>query len=893
MSLLNKLTIKNLKLNKKRTIVTIIGIILSVSLVTAVAALYTSLIPSLINFEIREKGNFHVVFYDVPVSDLETFKNNREIEGLYLTQNVGYSNLKDAKSDDEKASYESRNEEKPYAYVKAFTKGSLENLSVKLVEGRLPENKNEIVIPTHLKTNGRVEMKVGENITLKVGRRIATDINYELDQDNPYQNKQAEKIVDTKEITYKIVGIIERPATNIESYSAPGYTFITCEDENDMKGKVDVYAKYTKYGTKHNEKITAGILGVSEETIKKMKSSSISEEEVEKIRKELEKEKYNIDQNDYLIMLETNPIKDSGIGGLGIVVGIVCGIIVFSSVFCIKNSFDISITEKIKQYGMLRSVGATKKQIKKNVFYEATILGIIGIPLGILAGLFAAWVLIIVSNYFLTGALMEETNVKLKFAFSWLAIGLAVVLGIVTIYLSALRSARKASKISPIDSIRNSADIKIKAKKLKKSKIINKLFGIGGDISYKNLKRNKKKYRTTVMSISVSVLVFIALSAFMKTAFYEVDKELNMSDYNLKLYFYGSEKNKELYQKVKETTKLSGILDCTICRHGAESFMLKQPKYNEEHMQEISKQYATPEDENEIPIGIVAINDEQYKKYIRDLGLKYEDIKDKCIFFDEMKISIWDEEKDKRIEHKIRRFTYSKGDIIKGNLKKGEEDINLEIGCITDKLPFGFNEEVYSSLLVVSDEFFDNHSINCRNYEVLFDAEDASKLQDEIDEVLKGYDTYNVYNIEEQATMTKNLYILIGIFLYGFIIVISLIGITNIFNTITTNMELRKQEFAMLKSIGMTENEFKRMIRLESLFMGVKALVFGIPIGIILSLVIFHFLEIEDSWIQMLPIGAVIISIVVVFLLISIIMRYSISKINKQNTIETIRNENI
>ena len=890
MSLLNKLTIKNLKLNKKRTIVTIIGIILSVSLVTAVAALYTSLIPSLINFEIREKGNFHVVFYDVPVSDLETFKNNREIEGLYLTQNVGYANLKDAKSDDEKASYESRNEEKPYAYVKAFTKGSLENLSVKLVEGRLPENKNEIVIPTHLKTNGRVEMKVGENITLKVGRRIATDINYELDQDNPYQitddNKQAEKIVDTKEITYKIVGIIERPASNVESYSAPGYTFITCEDENDMKGKVDVYAKYTKYGTKHNEKITAGILGVSEESIKKMNSSDISEEEFKKISKELENEKYHIAQNDYLIMLETNPIKDSGIGGLGIVVGIVCGIIVFTSVFCIKNSFDISITEKIKQYGMLRSVGATKKQIKKNVFYEATILGVIGIPLGILAGLFAAWVLIIVSNYFLTGALMVETNIKLKFAFSWLAIGLAVVLGIVTIYLSALRSARKASKISPIDSIRNSADIKIKAKKLKKSKIINKLFGIGGDISYKNLKRNKKKYRTTVMSISVSVLVFIALSAFMKTAFYEVDKELNMSDYNLKLYFYGSEKNKELYNKTKETTKLEGISNCTISRMSNYGLEINNFNYNEEY-----KKVMNINTENEESILIYSIDNEQYKKYVKDLGEKYDEIKDKVILFDNIKNNVWDEEKNKSVEHKMRKFKYNKGDVINGNLRN-EKSVSWEIGCIADDLPFGLKENTYNSMLIVSDEFFDEHSIDYRMCNVYFDAEDASKLQDNIDEVLKGYN-YNLYNIEEQVTMMKNLFILIGIFLYGFIIVISLIGITNIFNTITTNMELRKQEFAMLKSIGMTENEFKRMIRLESLFMGVKALAFGIPIGIILSLVIFHFLEIEDSWIQMLPIGAVIISIVVVFLLISIIMRYSISKINKQNTIETIRNENI
>ena len=139
----------------------------------------------------------------------------------------------------------------------------------------------------------------------------------------------------------------------------------------------------------------------------------------------------------------------------------------------------------------------------------------------------------------------------------------------------------------------------------------------------------------------------------------------------------------------------------------------------------------------------------------------------------------------------------------------------------------------------------------------------------------------------------SNLFTLVGIFLYGFIIVISLIGITNIFNTITTNMELRKQEFAMLKSVGMTTKEFNRMIRLESLFMGVKSLFFGIPIGIALSYIIYHFLSEESGIPYKLPIVAIIISIAVVFILISLIMKYSMSKINKQNTIETIRNENI
>lgn len=391
MDLLKQLTIKNLKLNKKRTAVTIIGIMLSVALITAVATMYSSGINSLIKFEKYQYGEFHVEYENVPISEITNFKNNRKIEDIYLTQSIGYAKI------------DSQNEGKPYAYVKAFTKSSLENLSVKLVEGKLPENDSEILIPTHLKTNGRMVLNVGDTITLDVGKRVNSD-GYELNQSNPFisedkteitenaetneiistENIQesSEKIIDAQTKTYKVVGIIERPATNIESYSAPGYTFITYLNDNEQNSNVDLYAKYTKNGVKEAYKITANIIGVDENLFEKyQKGMELSKDEFDKYSQEIEKAKYKITMNNYLIGLETDPIGASGIGGLGSVVAVICIIIVVTSVFCIKNSFDISITEKIKQYGMLRSIGATKKQIKRNVFYEATILGIIGIPL--------------------------------------------------------------------------------------------------------------------------------------------------------------------------------------------------------------------------------------------------------------------------------------------------------------------------------------------------------------------------------------------------------------------------------------------------------------------------------------------------------------------------------
>ena len=873
MSLLNKLTIKNLKLNKKRTIVTIIGIMLSVALITAVESIYSSGIKSLIKYETYEKGNYHTAFYNVPVSDMDIFKNNRNIETINITKNVGYAKI------------DSKNEYKPYVFIKAFTKDSLKKLSVKLVDGRLPENENEVVIPTHLKTNGRLFLNIGDSITLDIGKRIDNS-NYELNQNNPYQKndeKIGESIVETTSKTYKIVGIIGRPATNIESYTAPGYTFITYLEENKINGIVDVYARFSKDGVRNSYKTIANILGVDAKLFKKVNDNEKqpSNKELKEYLNQMNKSKYSdININSYLIALETNPISNSYIGGLGIAVGIVIGIIVFTSIFCIKNSFDISITEKIKQYGMLRSIGATKRQIKRNVFYEATILGLIGIPLGLLLGFITSYILVIISNYYLNDSFAG--GLRLVFSFSWLAIIVAIFLGIVTIYFSAFKSAKRASKVSPIDSIRNSANIKIKPKKIKSPKLIKNIFGIGGEISFKNLKRNKKKYRTTVISIVVSVFVFIALSGFMKLVFQQVDHELEISDFNISLSTTVT--NNESYNRFIETTRLDNIEDYTIFRNSEISFTGNH--YNKEYAKFLN---LAIDKNNPTYVSIISIGEKQFKKYVNSLGLNYNEFRNKAILVDKEYISNYN--KNNKLTTKFMRvFNFNKGDIIDATITDKNKAIKIEIGATSDVKPFGL-KGVDIDCLIISDEMFDAN-FKSKQLAIYYKSNDANKLQDDLDDFLKG-EYYNINNVDENVKIMGNLFTLVGIFLYGFIIVISLIGITNIFNTITTNMELRKQEFAMLKSVGMTTKEFNRMIRLESLFMGIKSLFFGVPIGIALSYIIYHFLSKESGIPYKLPIEAILIAIAVVFILISLIMKYSMSKINKQNTIETIRNENI
>ena len=605
MNLLNKLTLKSLKLNKKRTIVTIIGIILSTALIVAVSSLVVSARVSLIEYEKKEKGDYHYILYDVPKEDLKYFNNNREIEKTYLTSSIGYAKV------------DSQNENKPYLFVKGYSNEALQSKENNLIEGRLPKNANEVVISSHIKNNGGLYYKVEDTIDLEIGNRyVDEDI---LNQNNPFLEEEV--FVSSDKKSYEIVGIMERLPYTEESFDAPGYTIITTLDEEQDYG--DVYVRLTKSGLKNKNKLMASILGISEKSFKWFytgMTEEITVEDFDKASKELERSKYQINTNSMLIRLESSLFEDSTIRSLFVVAIIIIAIIIVTSVFCIKNSFDISITEKTRQYGMLSSIGATKKQIKKNVYFEAFVLEVIAIPLGIILGLVASYILIIITNYFLKDSL----NLSLIFSLSYLAILVSIILAIITIYFSAMRSAKKASKTSPIEAIRSNNDIMIKSKKLKSPKIIKSLFGIGGDVSYKNLKRNKKKYRTTIVSIVVCVTIFIALSTFVNLAFDITNLNIKEQNYNISLSFKNDSSDDE--KTINEVLEMDNIKDYALVRENNYYNIIK-PKLTSLYQ----KATGFYQDTEYYYIPIKALGEYQYNEYIKKLGLNYDDIKDKAI----------------------------------------------------------------------------------------------------------------------------------------------------------------------------------------------------------------------------------------------------------------------
>ena len=870
MNLLNKLTITNLKLNKKRTIVTIIGIILATALITAVAGMVTSFRQTLINWTIKTDGNYHYTFKEVPSEELKYIENNRNVESYYLIQNIGYAKLNGCK-----------NENKPYLYVRAYNSGALKDSPIELVEGRLPQNENELVISEHIITNGKVNYKIGQKISLDIGERLSEDSK--LNQQNPYNGK--EKIKTEINKTYEIVGIMKRPRMGVEPYSAPGYTVITYQENINSKENTDIYVLLKQNKLNERYKTLASILNISEDLAKKYVDDKYSIQDLEELNQTA---KYEFNSNRDLLRFQALAFGDSILSTLYALSIIIIFIIIVTSVFCIRNSFAISITEKMKQYGMLASVGATSKQIKKNVFYEALILSVVAIPIGVLCGMLAIFIVLKVISVILSESL---NGVIFVYSVPWAAIAISVILAMITIFFSAKKSAKRAAKVSPIEAIRSNEDIKIKSKKLKSPKLIKKIFGVGGEIAYKNLKRNRKKYRTTVISIVVSVAIFIPTSTFINYAFKTSSVYYQYGEAKHNLIVRVQKQSESDIENIKQVVKLDGIKEYSIQKSLIASVDVKDVKYSSMGKEYMEEPITVNSDTTNF--SIYSVGEEEYNRYIKKLGLKYDDVKDKVILINSAMTYI-ENDKGRNVNVKYEPYEYKTGDTIDVRLVgDGIEDknIKIEIAKSTDKCPMGFEGRTSNGYLIASDEWIEqNSNYVLKGIEIYINCKNPDVLEENIKKIDKNF---NITNINAYIREQKAMWIVIAIFLYGFITVISLIGVTNIFNTITTNMNLRSKEFANLKSIGMTTKEFNRMIRLESIFYGTKSLLIGIPIGLGLSYLMFKAFGESVDFGFIFPVSGISISIIAVFSLIISIMKYSLNKINKQNIIETIRKDNI
>ncbi len=863
--MLKKLTYRSLKKNRKRTAVTIIGIILATALLTAVANMAESMRESAIAHEKQTSGDFHYLFQGVAADDLKYFENNQNIERLGYGVVLGYAPLEGC-----------INEDKPYLYVCAYDESSVKSAGLRLTDGRMPENESEIVISSHIRNNGGVKLKIGDTLSLSLGRRETTD-GYALEQQNPYSGNK-ETFIPMEKKEYTVVGIMGRPNYTVEQYTAPGYTVITGMGELKAHEKVNVYATYTKKELINHIQVTAGLMGIPESVCEELFSDGvISMQE----RRELTGVAEYLERNNSLIRWELFRFSESTMNMIYSMAAVAMMIIIISAVFCIRNSFVISLTEKLRLYGMISSVGATGKQRKKMVYYEAVILGAIGIPLGILSGVAATAIVVKV-----TGKLMEKgLGVELVFVVSVPAMILGALLSGVTVFLSAARTAGRAARLSPITAIRSNDTVKRGVKELKTPKLIGKLFGVGGVISYKNLRRAKVKYRTTVVSIVVSVSVFISMTTFMNLGFQASTVYYDSLDYQIALQLNGE----NAFELAKQIVQLDGVLEYNIVRTAG--MIVKNDTIP--YTKDFGKYCGQPKPDEDIVIPLFTIGEEAFREYCKSQGISYEFAKGKAIVYADYQFREEGENGAKYYKGKVAEF--KKGDILKEKKEGEEQQIQLEVAAQTDKMPIFGSRRISNYIkAIVSDIWYEEYIGDSYYVEVYLVCDDADSLEEKIrtkDDFELALRSFSNYETEYQRQ--RSIYLLVAVFLYGFIAVIALIGVTNIFNTITTNMELRNREFAMLRAIGMTGKEFRRMIWLESLFYGVKSLCIGIPIGCVLSF--FFYRAFTEGVVTgfALPLKGIIISVIAVLVLVFGIMRYSMGKIKRRNMVWAMQNENI
>lgn len=892
MNTLNILTLKNLKLNKSRTIVTIIGILLSTALITVVAGIAASGQQTMIDGQINFSGNYDLSLYgNVTTEAVKEIGANRNVEAVYLKDNSGVAKLPTFK-----------NETRPYAYIQNLSAQAFTDcFNLPLESGRYPQNSSELLLTQAFVSNSAQKYEVGDTITLELGERKTADgekildvgdygKGFIIDENGEAQTVDCEEYFETQsKKTYNIVGILDEyfsRTMDLSTYNSVSPVF-TVADINKISDEASLYVKFTDEGERNYIQTTSQITGVSEEHIREYLNQSYE--------LEVGESKYDFSINTTLLSYKGYALSDNALQMFFTLAAIIIAIVIVASVFVIRNSFAISITEKTKLYGMLSSVGATSRQIRHNVIFEGLVLALIGIPLGILLGVGVVAVLIQLLNVLLADML---NGTSFAYSVPVFAIVLAVALSLLTILFSTLGSAIRASRIAPVDAVRGNNDIKIKKKQkaYKCPKFIKKLFGMGGEIAYKNLKRSKKKYRTTVISIVVSVAVFIAVSSFIQYGTEYSSKYYHEVDYNLSVYrplVY--ENYDEMNSDFERLSQLDGVKNCRL-----EMSAGGHIKTNDS-LKAVLTDYSTVYNGNavdyDIYIQFFAFDDVTYKQKLKELGLDYNEVKDKGILINNFEYRDDDENLQKGElfkADKVKSLTVRES----GNPENDEyyKSFDIEIAKVYNSTPETLKylrpseDTVY--LLVSADTLKNNFDMDYISHDFFIDTDNSAELEETIKE-LDGGNSFEVYNVEKMANMYNAMTLVISIFAYGFIIVISLIGVTNIFNTITTNMRLRSKEFAMLKSIGMTKREFNRMIRLESLFYGVKSLIIGIPLGLLAGLGIFKAFSMNLATDFVVPYTAILISIVFVFAVVWLIMRFSISKVQKQNIIETIRNDNI
>lgn len=868
MNIFNRVTFKTMKKNPVRTLVTIIGIVISTAMFTAVTTLAISLYSFMYRTEVYDDGSWHIGCENASYESYVKWCDSELTESIGAAKILGY------------AECGSTNENKPYIFLESADDEFFKLMPVHVTAGRLPEKSDEIILPEHLYNNGNVNYRLGDIIKLELGNRYVMDgqepdLDYKLNQGNPYIEDEILVTYETR--SYIVVGFYSRPA--FENYTAPGYTALTYGGQQD-----DEQAEYNFYVREHKKYLS---------------------------------EVWNIEFTEGRIRYNSNIISMEGsflyanVMQVFIMLAVIFVIIIAAgSITMIYSAFSISVSERTKQFGLLASVGATKKQIKRMVFGEAAMVSLVGIPVGVLCGIAGIGVTLYFVgskfNYILTSPYSVDLVVN------GYAILAAVITAFITVAVSAFIPAVRATKVSAIDAIRQHKDVRMPRSKWhagRKYRLTQKLFGTPGMLARRYFSRSRKKYRVTIFSLSMSIVLFIVTSSYCAYLKGYISDSLNERDLDKVNYYMHNEEEATL-EKIKGIMKTSeGVSQAVYYSADAGYYAVcKENELNEKYIQYAQKlaelDYNIEVSEVDEASVIMYVDDECYGRYINALGLDKDVFSDyvnaPAIFKNSMSTSVSYVDSNGKPYRFSFEYSLLKDDAKSVRLVNDETVTEYELGAVVDTLPDEIGGYNYCTVLIYpySSKYNTQQTHDTQIFKIMW----KDKMHDEMMESVKknlssaGFRTGASYFYDplESASSRSNMIALINVFSYGFIALMALICVANVFNTISTNVSLRRRDFAMLRSVGLSYGGIKRMMVFECVLYGLRSIIFAAPVSIICSFLIYKGYGGVGSFgfSFYIPWYSIVASVLGVFAVVGMSMAYSISKIREDNLIDEVKEEN-
>jgi putative ABC transport system permease protein len=889
MNILTMYTLKYLRLNRKRTAVTILGVLLSSALICGVFLLGVSFQKVMIDHEIFMWGNWHAQFHAVPYENAKYITENSAVQTAMLSAALG------------SATDGSHNTVRPYLYVTAYDALSFQNGSIRLLSGRFPQKEDELLISRVMIEDSGLGLKPGSTVQLTFGKRNIPDYDAMVKAwggEEFVALADGETFTPSVSKTYTVVGVIAPQA-----------------DETSMRAAFPAITYLDPAQLGATDKVDISILArdprsVSTSAPEMAKSAGLE------VNMGPDGKLSNISYNEDLLPWLGGSGRSNYVRSFLGIITFLIALIVCGSTLLIYNAFAISIRERKKQFGMFASVGATSAQIRRIVLTEAGVIAAIGIPLGILGALAGVAILVKLTQGIVSQLILDAEQ-GLPLVVSPLIIGSTILFSAATILLSAWIPARRAAQVSPIDAIRQSGEIQEGVPlNLRSSLLIRRVFRFEGELALKSLQRDRKRYLTTLLSLMMSIILFVAFNALM--LYTDTTQRLAVQAMNYDLQIDLDYRQSHANNFANLVSQLPEVQQVSYDRCSHEQYIPPRTVITDPAYQALQELTSLELENLPEPVEggtyafvlkVCAVGQSEFAHYAAQLGLDLRPYSDPSA-----PLGILLNHNTLRQGGKLYDFdllNLKQGDTMTATQMPGwsapqpggeaNPSLTWTVGAATGETPLGFMGTGLVPELIVSDAVFDGLSDQMLQLgptalgHMTVKSDDPDAAVEAIERLYKSTVGGNFsYNSMKDFKKSQTLQTMMtNLFFYGFLTLITLVGVTNIVNTLDTNIKLRRREIAMLKSVGLTPAGFLRMLRYESLFYGLTALLYGLPIGIALSFLIYKQFHGVIYFAFSLPWWAIAACVLGILAIVFATMMVSGAMIRNDNIVDTLKEENL